>query len=232
MGIVIAFRRRRHARASADTAGRGTSDGQGASGQFSENQRIVRSSRRTWMSAPPSMAASFLESLNARQLTVEGSRPSIAAYARATVSNCSVPVMPPISVSLPGKSTVNTPGEKVSESGRLTGMDLARTYELIKRRLAELGLKEHEAGKLARHPEVIRNIRRAVRDGRRYSPIARTWADLESALKLPPGSLLRSDSAQDLDSEYLRWKVDVLSQKVEQLEQAMVTLVPRRKTAP
>ena len=60
--------------------GRATSVGQIAlAGQFSENQFMVFSKRRTWMSAPNSIAASFLVSPSARQLTVERSMPSAAA---------------------------------------------------------------------------------------------------------------------------------------------------------
>lgn len=159
MGEVIRFvRRARHVRA----PGLGTLGGQGASGQFSENQIMARSRRRTCMSEPLTSAPSFLVSPNARQLTVVKPSPSAPAYARATVSNCSMPDMAPISVILPRLSTAILPNAEILDSGQDTGMD-ARAKEILRRidlRLAQLKKAQYRAEKEAGAPDAIRNLRR------------------------------------------------------------------------
>lgn len=60
-------------------AGRAMPDGQSRfDGQWSENHCMVFSRRRTWISAPASIAASFFVSPSARQLTVESDKRSAA----------------------------------------------------------------------------------------------------------------------------------------------------------
>lgn len=162
MGIVIDLFPRAHAHASTDTAGRGTSGGQGASGQFLENQRSVRSSRRTWMSAPSSMAPSFLESPSARQLTADSSRPVIDAYARATVSKCSMPSMPPISVELPRKSTAILQRDRLASSGYFTGMWGAKEIQAwVDRRKEAMDIRsDAEVERRSGKKFIIQNLRK------------------------------------------------------------------------
>lgn len=161
MGILLRFPHQ----ARASTEGRGTSAGQGTAGQFSENQRIVRSSRLTWMSAPASMARSFLVSPSARQLTVERSRSLATAYACATASSCSMPDMTAISVKLPSKSTGILPQEVDNRSGYTTGMEPYELLELIEREHA----KGRKYAAMEREAEVppgsIQNLKKSVKNG-------------------------------------------------------------------
>lgn len=167
MSVIPFDPERRHARASApEGIGRGTSAGHSAEGQFSENQSIARSRRRTCMSAPPSIALSFLPSSSARELTVESGTPSMPAYARAMVSNCSMPVMGQISVNLPDKSTVNLPDAQYLDFGHSTGMGTPeKMLARIDERKAVMGLKDDAIGRRAGHPDCVRNLRRSVERG-------------------------------------------------------------------
>lgn len=199
MGVLLRFPR--HIRASADSVagtGRGTSAGQAASGQLSENHCIARSSRRTWMSAPPSIAPSFLPSSNARELTVDSPTPSISAYARATDSRCSMLLMPQLSVILPDKSTAILPGAEPVNSGHPTGMDLPAILQRIELRLKTLGLSPDAAARAAEVPDAIRNIRRAVEKGK-GGINARTLSRLAKALKTTPAWLLGEDTTGPID---------------------------------
>ncbi len=146
-----------HARASTvEGDGRGTPEGQSEPGQLSENHCNARSSRRTCMSAPPSIAESFLPSSSTRELTVESGTPSIAAYARATASRCSMPFMDAISVSLPHKSTVILPSASDVDFGHSTGMGTpAELLFRIQQRMAVLDLSESEVGRLANMSTVL-----------------------------------------------------------------------------
>lgn len=161
MGVLIPFHDAR-ASARSESAGRGTASGQGASGQWSENHCIVRSSRPTLMSAPSAIADSFLPSLKARELTVVKGTPSILAYARATVSRASMLDMGGISVSLPGLSTAILPEAAVVHSGHSTGMTkLEIILHNVERILVSRDLSANETGV----GEAIRNMRRKVRKG-------------------------------------------------------------------
>jgi hypothetical protein len=189
MGTIVRFPH--HAMASVDDrAGLGTSDGQGASGQLSENQRRAPSSRRTCMSAPPASAPSFLPSSKARELTVVSSICSIAAYSRATMRSCSIPVMDAISVNLPGKSTAILPDAQIVDSGQITGMNLTVLLRNIENRLTVLDISADAASRKAGRPDAIRNLRRAVREGKGGMTI-QTLAALAKALETTQEDLTR-----------------------------------------
>lgn len=175
-------------------AGRGTPDGHIApEGQFSENQVIDFSSRRTWMSAPRSSAPNFLVSPNARQLTVDNSMPSMSAYACATERSWSIPVMAEISVKLPHSSRVMLPQANLSASGYATAMkakDNIRT-ELLKwidDGLSKTGLKQTAAEKKAGHSSAIRNLRTGKSDS--WSP--GVIRDFIGVLGQPPAALTKA----------------------------------------
>ncbi len=180
----------RHARASRGSPssrddGRGTSDGHAPSGQLSENHCIARSSRRTWMSAPDSIAVSFLPSSKARELTVESSIPSSAAYERATVSKCSMLDMTGISVNLPRLSTAILPGARIVGSGYITDMEPTEILAWVDARKKALGIKSDAAvGKKCGHPDVVRNMRRGL-----SSPKLPALRALAKALGEPPAGL-------------------------------------------
>lgn len=212
-GIVIAFPKRGHSAAStADGAGRGMSDGQSALGQWSENHCIVLSSRRTLMSAPPSIAPSFLESPSARQLTADKASRSASAYVRATVSNFSMPVMPETSVKLLRKSTAFLLRDAPFHSGYLTGMELKDILAWIDERLAANKLSDTKAEKRAKTPSLIQNIRKSVKNDYGSLPKGSSLAALAKVLGNPPAGLLepikplgRPSSKSDLsDLEELR----------------------------
>lgn len=224
MGIVLELRRRRHARASAvDLVGRGIPEGHARpEGQLSENQRIVRSSRRTWMSAPPSMAPSFFESPNARQLTVESSRPSADAYVRAIVSNCSMPSMPPISVKLLPKSTAFLLRDHHGGSGYSTGMWTAKEILVwIDRRKKALGIPSDAAvERLAKKSSIVQNLRKTVRNGRGSIPKIAGLKALAAALQDWPSEIFGETSPLDgtpsSDLERLRAEQAMHRQKEEE----------------
>lgn len=168
MGNIVPFPR--HGQTSRDSlgenVGREMPEGQGAvSGQLSENHRKARSRRRTWMSAPPSMAASFLPSLKARELTVERLTPSSSAYDRAKESSCSILPMRRISVNLPHLSTAILPDAQFVGSGHITEMDLTALLSNIEALLRSKKMSASKASRLAGKPDAIRNIQRKVRDG-------------------------------------------------------------------
>lgn len=174
MGTLIRF----HARASTGSRGAGEgvgreiSDGQSASGQLSENHCSARSRRRTLIPAPACSALIFFPSSKARELTVDNSTRSSSAYARATVSNCSMPVMNRISVSLPAKSTAILPDARPLRPGHITEMELdpfEQFLAVIDRRIAELKadgdkrrLTDNAIAKAVKSPDVIRNVRRHI----------------------------------------------------------------------
>lgn len=70
------------------------------------------------------------------------------------------------SVILPRKSTVNLPDALGRRSGHATGMNLAAILRRIERRLKLLKLSANAASKEAHKPDAIRNMRRAVKEGR------------------------------------------------------------------
>jgi hypothetical protein len=231
MGKIIRFPRR-HSAASAGSAfealGRGTSVGHGAAGQCSENQSSARSSRRTWMSAPPSIAASFLPSSKARELTVVSGMPSSAAYARATDSKCSMLLIPEISVNLPGLSTAILPDAKSVGSGHLTGMDLTAVLSNIEARLAELDKSADAVSRAAGKPDAIRNLRRAIKSGKGGFTM-KTLVALARALETSPEALLstsRPHLPADLDGDAAKM-LDFLLEQRELLDNQIRALTAR-----
>lgn len=230
-GKVIPFVRPGHVRAPADSAGsgwgRGTPAGHSASGQWSENHCIALSSRRTWMSAPDSMAESFLPSSKARELTVERPTPSCSAYVRATTSKCSMLDMAPISVILPRKSTAILPNAPSTRPGYITGMELSEILAWVDFRKAALGIKSDAAvSKKAGHPDVIRNMRRGL-----SRPKTAALRDLAKVLGNPPPGLFDEPSrSTGLPTiEEMEAELVALRRQAEELEITINVLRARKR---
>ncbi len=241
MGSVIRFPEL-HARASGAGSGRGTPDGHLAPGQLSENHCIVRSSRRTCMSAPASIAGSFLVSRSARQDTVEISNPSESAYARATVISCSMPVMTPISVKLLRKSTAILLRDRSVDSSYPTGMELRDVIAWVDARQSALGLSDRQAEKRANSPSLIQNMRKTLKKGQGSLPKLGSLRALADVLGDPPPDLFeplaalngrrsqRVNSSADAvarlraEQEFYRQKEREFRQKAEALETALAVL--------
>ncbi len=227
MGMII--RPNFHVRASAGArAGRTTPDGHGPSGQLSENHCIARSSRRTWMSAPPSIADSFLPSSKARELTVERPTPSMSAYARATASNCSIESMLPISVNLPDKSTAILPDAMAVGSGHLTEMtetDWTAVLSNIEARLKTLRMSPHAASKRAGHLDAIRNLERSIERGKPGMSL-KTLDHLAVVLKTSREALLSSGRVHlpKIEPEQATTAVEMLKAQRSLLDQQISTL--------
>lgn len=211
-----------HARASAMTTGLGTSEGHSPSGQWSENQRSAFSRRPTLMSAPSSSALSFFPSSKARELTVESGTPSMSPYARATRSNCSMPDIRGISVSLPVLSTAILPGAPALTSGHPTGMEPKIVLENILRLLLEKGRKSDEVSRSAGHPDAIRNFQRKVLAGGRGSLRADTLDAIARQLDVSTDQLTRPAKAPVavLSLEYLMAQRDLLNRQIADLQEA------------
>lgn len=206
--------------------GRGTDDGQlSLSGQLSENHCIARSSRRTWMSAPDSIAANFLPSSKTRELTVDSPTRSISEYARATASSCSIPFMTPLSVCVPKKSTVVLPKAKILGAGYSTGMEVSEILEWIERRLVAKDISAARASTLAvGHPDAIRNMQRGF-----GKPKIETLQRLAEVLGDPPAGLLYGRALDAPQStlpslDVLRADLEKAKREVERLQITIETL--------
>lgn len=189
MGIVLRFQR--HALASTgERAGLGTSAGQGASGQLSENHCNVRSRRRVEISAPSTIAPSFLPSRKASELTVESFNCRPSAYARATAKSWSISDMPPVSVKLPAMSTAVLPRTPERGFGYPTEMELRDILTWIDQQLEARGISATEAERQAGHPYMIQNMRKTLRNGHGSVPKTQSLAKLAKVLgNAPPGLL-------------------------------------------
>lgn len=228
----------RHARASDGSTTEGAGDGLGipeghsASGQLSENHCIVRSSRRTWMSFPFSSSTSRLESSSARELTADRLIRSISPYARATVSNCSIPFMPAVSVISPRSSRANLPRARVFTVGYPTDMELKSISKRINERLGVLGISAAEASRRSGHPDVIKNVRKTAKDGHGSAPKIQTLIHLAGALECDPTWLLgpentpaaMPDSDQRSNTDILAEQRDWHLREAEALERAISIL--------
>jgi hypothetical protein len=192
MGVVLSFPG--HALTSATSGvkgGLGIASGQGVSGQLSENHCKVRSSRLTWMSAPRSIAGSFLVSPVDRQLTVDKSNRVASAYARATASKWSMPDMQGISVILPNKSTVFLQRAVSVNSGYITGMELKEIVAWVDERKAAKGIRsdlEVERGSGAKW--AVQNMRKGLKTGK-FVPKVGTLEKLANFLGEPPARLFQ-----------------------------------------
>jgi transcriptional regulator with XRE-family HTH domain len=217
-------KRRGHADASAGAGkGRGTPSGQAApAGQLSENHCIVLSSRRTWMSAPPVNAPSFLVSPSARQLTVDKSKRSLSAYARATISSCSIPVISGLSVDLPEMSTAILPDAPELAGGYFTAMDREQLLAWIEAGLKAKNLKADRAAKLAGHPDMIRNLRRGV-----SIPKIGALRALARIIGDPPPGLFETQERHPPTLEELRAERDEFRRKADELD-LVITILERR----
>lgn len=221
MGTVIRFPRHSAASLTSAGAGRGTSDGHGASGQCAENQRIPCSRRLTPMPAPHSSAVSFLPSLKARVLTVANASCFSCEYLRATVRSWSMPVMEDISAILPQVSTVILPKAKNGFFGYPADMDRGQLLEWIDRRLKATGHNDSSASKLAGHTDMIRNIRRD-----RAMPKIESIRDLAKVLGDPPVELLAAPmpNGQAWTLEELRAHLAAAEKQVHDIKSAISTL--------
>lgn len=233
MGKVLKFRRRRHVRASAGK-GRGTSAGHSPSGQLSENHLSAFSNLPTLISDPSTSAASFLPSLSARELTVDRGTSSIAAYARATVSSCSMADIIPISVNLPVLSTANLPDAQPVSSGHSTGMDLGIVLQNIDRLLETKGRNAHEVSRSAGVPDAIRNLRRAVKGEIKSTPTLRVIAALAEELGTSLNDLMQPRKKPEIQSapgvrQAILEKIDWLDQQKQQALQELATLEDAEK---
>lgn len=214
--------------------GRGTSSGHGASGQLSENHCMARSSRLTWMSAPDSRASNFLPSSNARELTVDNPTFLSSAYERATESNWSMLCIPDISVKLPPKSTAILPDVVDRSSGHATEMDLPVILANINARLAELEKSPDAAAREAGAPDAIRNLRRAIKNGKGGITV-RTLSKLAEVLETTPQELMapRKPTALAIDAQQLRdfliAQRNLIDQQIQQIEAAAAHQQPPRK---
>lgn len=233
MGDVVEFRRHADASIGADDGfGRRTPSGQDTSGQLSENHCIVRSSRRTCMSAPFSMASSFLVSPKARQLTVDKLISCARAYARATWSNCSVPVMHGISVNLPDMSTAILPDALAVDTGSITAMDAKVILRNIDACLLAQRRTEHKVSKDAGHPDAIRNLRRAVARGKARVSLPMLQA-IAKTLKTTPAELQRPDMEPpklDLSPDQQDRLLELLLAQREMLDGQIEALLAARHT--
>ena len=196
--------KRGHARTSSGRAEMGglvTSDGHGPAGQLSENHCMARASRRTWMSAPASIAASFLPSSNARELTVVSETSAKAAYARATFKSESIPSIPDISVSLPDQSTAMLPDAQLAGPGHPTGMEWQPLLKLIDKALTAKGLSADKASRDAGHPDAIRNMKRKA-DGKLKGGITfDTVMDIARVLEISPVSVCRAAMGLQVETD-------------------------------
>jgi len=104
-----------------------------------------------------------------------------------------MPDMAAISVSLPALSTAILPDAWAVNSGQSTGMDLKAILANIDRRLKVLQISAHEASLDSGHQDVIRNLRRKVKNGKasKGSLRADTLEDLARALKCSVEDLKR-----------------------------------------
>jgi hypothetical protein len=87
----------------------------------------------------------------------------MSAYARATLSSCSMPDITGISVGLPVLSTAILPDALLKGSGHATGMDLNILLANIERRLTIMKMSADKASKAAGHPDCIRNLKRRIK---------------------------------------------------------------------
>lgn len=231
MGILLRFpRRRRHARAphSAETSGRGTSEGHSPSGQCSENHKSARSSLPTLISAPSSNARSFLPSSSARDETVESGTPSISPYRRATLRSCWMPDIGTISVNLPVLSTVKLPDAQAVNSGHSTGMDDKVLLNNINRLLKAKKVSADAVSKAADRPDAIRNLRRRVAGTFSGSWTLDTLADIARALQTTPWELLRPPGAVPDDEDFREYVRDVVSEELIARENAPLPAKKRK----
>jgi hypothetical protein len=141
------------------------------------------------MSAPRSIAGNFLVSPSARQLTVDKSKPSDSAYARATAMSCSMPVMDAVSVKLLRKSTAFLLRDRSWDSGYPTGMELKDVIAWVDRRLSALDLSDRQAEALAKRASLIQNMRKTLRKGHGSLPKVASLRDLAKVLGEPPAGL-------------------------------------------
>ena len=223
MGDVV----RIHARISMGS-GRGTSSGQGVSGQLSENHCIVRWKRPVVMSAPSASSANLFPSFKASELTVESFNCRASAKDRATARSCFVSDMPPVLVKLPRLSMGFLPSLTDIDSGYSTGMDDLRSFlAWIDKRKADLGISDAEISRRAKRPYAVQNIRRTVRNGHGSRPKEETVRAIAKALGNAPAGVLSSSELSDLDM--LKTREAHLQGQLEQVRAAIALIEETRR---
>lgn len=159
------------------------------------------------MSAPASIAASFFVSPSARQLTVESSMPSAAAYAFATVSSESSVAMPVMNGNFTDFVNGNVTVSPSGDDGRhCVGMDsLKKIVARIDRRLKALGLKDAPASRAAKLSDsTIRNLRRGAKGEIATKGVnARTLAALAPILKTTPIWLMSGEGPETSEPDHI-----------------------------
>lgn len=106
-------------------------------------------------------------------------------------------------------STAELPDDQIYVCGHFTGMELGAVLKRVLKRLKAVGLSADRASKLAKKPDAIRNMKRAVAEGARDGVSTVTLAALAPVLKTTPGWLLtgkgREDTAGDEESTMPVW---------------------------
>jgi transcriptional regulator with XRE-family HTH domain len=153
-----------------------------------------------------------------------------------------MPDMRGISVSLPPKSTAFLPDALLLDFGHPTGMELAAILRRIDQRKNELGLKDNALAKRAGKADMVRNLRRALKNGSRRGPSAATIAAIERALEVPQGWLLTGHGSppppptgSDLDTlraeeRELERKLEGVRYSIQLIEQSHSHIAPERRT--
>lgn len=162
------------------------------------------------------MAKSFLVSPNARQLTVDKSTLSAAAYARATDKSESMLLMSDDGGSTTASSTGVLPLPPIAAAGHSTAMadkSLKGILKRINRRLTATDMSAQAASTEAGlSKDAIRNIKRAAEDanGTRSGVQSRTITALAVPLKTTSNWLLTGEGAEELDEDMSRRTVEVV----------------------
>jgi hypothetical protein len=99
-------------------------------------------------------------------------------------------------------------------------MQLDDILRRVESRLLELGLSAAKASRLAAHPEAIRNLKRAVKDGKRRGVSTATLSALAPVLKVTPGWLLTGSNGVGNSAENSAEEIAVEAVSNESLDPA------------
>lgn len=100
-------------------------------------------------------------------------------------------------------STVKPPNAAGVDFGHSTGMTLSGILARIDQRLAQLALSDNAASKRSGHPDLIRNMRRALINGG-VGPAPKTLSDLAAALETTHAWLIGEPETTSSEPEGLR----------------------------
>jgi hypothetical protein len=133
-------------------------------------------------------------------------------------------------------STAILPDEPYVNFGQSTEMNLAAVLKRIEQRLQALSLSDNRASELAKKPDAIRNIRRALKQGRK-GVNAGTLVALAPVLQVTPAWLMSGDNNEAFDHvergdlETLRAKRLVLLRQLQHLDYSISILEQAYKPA-